>query len=373
MATRRQQPASIGSFGTPPPHIRVALGSDVGRGATETGVGRYVSRLAHALQTASHLSPEIQVTPLPFSAPSNPPLSTVNRWFTARRISKHFDLVHWPDLTAPPTIPSERLVVTAHDLIVLDRPDLVPPARRLYKAALARDNLIRASGVLCVSKFTLQQIAMRYPHLAGKLYFVGGASAVDVAPLSLYTNHRPSTVKGLLFVGTLCSQKIPLSFLQGLFAAWNHGMPYPMTFVGRPGYGSRRILRVLRPWVARGLVSVRGYVDEETLMTLYANSAGLVLPSQYEGMGLPILEAAANGLPVLGSDIPPFREHLARLGSTVTLFDSTNTDSTTDALLTFSHNGGGRRATEIAPTMPSWGEVATSTLGAYHAIASAGV
>ena len=57
-------------------------------------------------------------------------------------------------------------------------------------------------------------------------------------------------------------------------------------------------------------LSVRnvGWVDDATLARLYANAAVFVYPSEYEGFGLPIVEAMASGTPVIASDVPGLRE-----------------------------------------------------------------
>ena len=66
------------------------------------------------------------------------------------------------------------------------------------------------------------------------------------------------------------------------------------------------------PELARELAGlgadVRGYVDKDELAGLYRGAAALVLPSRYEGFGLPVLEAMASGLPVVATDEPALRE-----------------------------------------------------------------
>nr|WP_314427499.1 glycosyltransferase [uncultured Erwinia sp.] len=51
-----------------------------------------------------------------------------------------------------------------------------------------------------------------------------------------------------------------------------------------------------------------GFVSDEQLVALYQHARAFVFPSLYEGFGLPIIEALANGCPVIASDIPAFRE-----------------------------------------------------------------
>ena len=61
-----------------------------------------------------------------------------------------------------------------------------------------------------------------------------------------------------------------------------------------------------------------GYVDEETKAALYSRTSCLVLPSVYEGFGMPIVEAKSYGAPVAASNIDVFKEIA---GNSIAYFD----------------------------------------------------
>jgi glycosyltransferase involved in cell wall biosynthesis len=71
------------------------------------------------------------------------------------------------------------------------------------------------------------------------------------------------------------------------------------------------------------------YADDEALAVLYRNAAALIVPSKYEGFGLPVLEAMANECPVVCSGVSSLPEVG---GDAAFYFDPDSVDSLDDAL-----------------------------------------
>src|SRR4029077_11199211 len=83
------------------------------------------------------------------------------------------------------------------------------------------------------------------------------------------------------------------------------GAPLPLVAAGSKAPGRFSLADVARE--VRG-VHALGAVTPDELEWLYANATLVLVPSRYEGFGLPLLEAAARGAAVIASDIPALRE-----------------------------------------------------------------
>lgn len=87
-----------------------------------------------------------------------------------------------------------------------------------------------------------------------------------------------------------------------------------------------------RHYMPTGSYGVRslGYIGEDELPGVYASARALVMPSIYEGLGLPCLEAMASGTPVVASDRPALPE---TCGDAALLVDPDDADAFAAALV----------------------------------------
>lgn len=212
-----------------------------------------------------------------------------------------------------------EIVSCIFDLI----PELYPAACHevtvpRYRAWLRR-GLIESDGFIAISKTVAQELAdyvaqRRLPHRAGlKIgWFQCGADLSTPASIEPRDKIRAS-VEGpgpvFLMVGTIEPRKGHRVALAAFESLWRDGVSARLTIVGRRGWYEEAVIAAItgHPEFGRRLFWFDDVEDGE-LTYLYKNVAALVLPSYAEGFGLPIVEAARHGRPVICSDLPVFRE-----------------------------------------------------------------
>ena len=128
---------------------------------------------------------------------------------------------------------------------------------------------------------------------------------------SAYAGQRlPDSKPRLLFVGRLDIQKnVPL-FLRALAGVSGH---FETTLVGAGELEGQ--LKQAAAELQLKNVHFHGRADGSELRELYRNADVFVLPSEYEGMPLVLLEALAMGLPIVATDIPGNRDLVVHGGN----------------------------------------------------------
>jgi glycosyltransferase involved in cell wall biosynthesis len=183
-----------------------------------------------------------------------------------------------------------RSVVTLHDLsFETDRAAMGRLDRAVFRVVVPRAAR-NADHVLVVSERTRRDVE--------RLYGVDPAK-ITVTPNGVDPAFTPGDdgASYLLFVGAIQRRKDPLAALEAARAV---GLPLVVAGPEK----EPALARQLRD----GGAELRGYVSKDELADLYRGAAALVLPSRFEGFGLPVLEAMACGAPVVAAAEPALRE-----------------------------------------------------------------
>ena len=209
------------------------------------------------------------------------------------------DLLWVPHYNAP-LWHAGRTVLTIHDIAPIALPQILGNAlKRGYARLLIQRAIQQASAILCVSNFTLSELTrLGVPQEKLTVSHPGLDSAW---PLSAPPHREPDGVPYLLFVGNIKPNK-NLGLLLGAFASIQDRVPFRLVLAGRiQGLGTADSAVLQQAASLGDRVHFTGEIDDATLQSLYAGAAALVLPSLYEGFGLPLLEAMQLGCPVLAS------------------------------------------------------------------------
>lgn len=112
-----------------------------------------------------------------------------------------------------------------------------------------------------------------------------------------------------LMVGTLEPRKGHELALDAVESLWAQGIEVNLVIVGRAGWKIQPLVERLKthPRLGTSLFWLEG-VSDEYLREVYTISSALLALSLAEGFGLPLVEAAYFGLPLIVRDIPVFRE-----------------------------------------------------------------
>jgi glycosyltransferase involved in cell wall biosynthesis len=192
---------------------------------------------------------------------------------------------------ALPLRPVGASVVTVHDLAFEREPELMPRADRLVFKAVVPRSARRADHVIAVSDRTKDDLMELYDVPEHKISVI--PHGVDPA----FTPGTNDAAGYLLFVGAVQRRKDPRAALE---AAQELRMPLVVVGPEKEAPLARELRRLG--------ADLRGYVEKPELAELYREAACLVVPSRYEGFGLPVLEAMASGTPVVAAPDPALVE-----------------------------------------------------------------
>lgn len=313
------------------------------------GIGRYTLNLARAMQPALTenerlvllrnpdanspwalevaTGPRTDIVDVPLS-----PFSLRQQWAVPRRLrSLDVSLYHSPYYLMP-YMPGVPALVTVHDLIPLLYPRYFSLRQRLLFSVTMGLAIRRSRQVIAVSQATANDLQ----HLLGippeTIAVIPEAADPAFAPQPVEQIARVRKQynlpdRYLLYFG---SNK-PHKNLVRLVRAWAKLQPQPVPLV-IAGVWDERYPEAKQEVMSNKIgddVYFLGLLPEKDVPALYAGATIFVFPSEYEGFGLPVLEAMASGTPVACANSASLPEVTA---DAAYLFEATDVDAIVNVL-----------------------------------------
>jgi glycosyltransferase involved in cell wall biosynthesis len=284
-----------------------------------------------------------------------------------------------------PLPPGQPALITIHDTITERFPELTMPSRRaqLFWKAKVQLALWQATLVLTVSDFAAREIEEILGVSRDRLRVAGEAAARTFQPGTAAEAADAARQAGVspgspwfTYVGGFTPHKhvdrIVRAHAVLVEEALARAAPVPhLVLVGTTdadnfhGVGSG-INEAIADCDTAAYVSWTGFLPDERLRHLLTGTSGLLLPSENEGFGLPAVEAAACGAPVVATTASPLPQLLEGGGFFVSPGDVDALVVAMRALLDREERDRrGRIALERASRL-TWRASARSTLAALH-------
>ena len=271
------------------------------------------------------------------------------------RVLGRFDVFHFSDWMYPPQRAGVR-ATTIHDLVPLHFPKLVHPRTLRMHSAKYRHAAATCDVVFANSRFTANDVAenlgipaerirVAYPGIDPRFNPDGEREDLG-APyvLTVSTLEPRKNLEVVIEAFELLRRRRP-ELLLAVAGGAAPGVPVPDE---RPG------------------VRLLGFVDDDRLAALFRGASAVVYASQFEGFGMPIVEALASGVPTVASSHASLDE---ASGPAAFRADPESPEAVAATLETALERGAERRSDGLAHAQQfTWDACGKAVLSGYQSV-----
>lgn len=308
-----------------------------------SGVSRYVSKLVEELSrfpglrltlAFNRIAKEIDLSSLPvetgslvienqrypykvirrFLGPNFLYLYPYDRWTRNKP-----DIFHGTNFTYVP-VARGKTIITIHDLAYMRYPETT--SERIYKhhSRWVPYSARQCDRIIGISECTKRDIVelLNVPEEKVDVIYLAADEKfkpMPAATISPILEKYRLPERYILFVGTLEPRKNLVGLLKTyLLLKRNFDYFVKLVVVGAKGWKYSPIFDWIEQNGLQDDIIFTGFIEDDDLIAVYNGATVFVMPSIYEGFGLPILEAMNCGVPVIGSNVSSIPEVIGEDG-----------------------------------------------------------
>lgn len=226
---------------------------------------------------------------------------------------RKYDWVIFPNYMTMSSLRKTKKMVYIHDLAYMDHPEYLDSKNADFLRKIMQKVVETSDLVGTISNFTKDRIIHYYNTPKSKIFITPIPLSMEPKKLPITENLKSMGIEKnqyFLYVGTLEPRKNPELLLDSYLSLPRETrQQYSLVYAGRIGWKMEKLQQKIQNAIENGeRIILTNYISDEDLASLYTNTKAFILPSHYEGFGMPVMEALSYHIPVVVNDIPVFRE-----------------------------------------------------------------
>lgn len=232
-------------------------------------------------------------------------------------LQKPVDLTIFPNFATWPTTTSRVCATVVHDLTYLYHPDVVEDKNLVHLQRVVPRSIREADFIITVSEAVKSELVREFSldprncvvtTIPPDKSFYARCSQQTIT--AVRKKYDTPTEDYILFLGNLEPRKNLTTLIHAYrLLPETIRAKYSLILAGAKGWKTEATQREIDAAIEAGeQIKHVGFIDQDDRPALYQGASVFVMPSLYEGFGMPILEALASNTPVIASDIPVLRE-----------------------------------------------------------------
>ena len=292
--------------------MKIRLDTSVLKAQHKSGVATYARTLDEALRNCDIVEYEaIDAPPLPQKIYAK--LHSYNVAPPYDPLHKAVDLTIFPNFADWPTMRNGKTATVIHDLTYIKYPNFVEKKNLAHLRRVVPRAMKTSDYIITVSNAVKNELIAEFGIAEDRFIVTPLFATKDFlvkSDLDVFKKYAIPTKKYLYFIGNFEPRKNLLTLIKAYKKLPKDlRSTYSLIIAGGTGWNSEEIQTELKSAKQTGEnIFHIGYINQADSPALFQNASLFVFPSEYEGFGIPILEALASGTRVLCSNIPVFHE-----------------------------------------------------------------